>query len=34
MKYSPVGSAAPAVLLTQYAAEVARIAENSKKHIL
>ena len=31
MKYSPVGSAAPAVLLTQYAAEVARIAGNSKK---
>jgi hypothetical protein len=31
MKYSPVGSAAPEVLLTQYAADVARIAGNSKK---
>ena len=31
MKYSPVGSAAPAVLLTQYAAEVARIARKTKK---
>ena len=30
MKYSPVGSAAPEVLLTQYAADVARIAGNSK----
>lgn len=31
MKYSPVGSAAPDVLLTQYAAEVARIAGKSQK---
>lgn len=31
MKYSPVGAAAPEVLLTQYAADVARIAGNSKK---
>lgn len=31
MKYSPVGSAAPNVLMTQYAAEVAAIAGNSKK---
>lgn len=31
MKYSPVGSAAPKVLLTQYAAEVARIAGKSQK---
>ena len=31
MKYSPVGSAAPAVLLTQYAAEVALIAGKSQK---
>lgn len=31
MKYSPVGSAAPEVLLTQYAAEVALIAGKSQK---
>lgn len=31
MKYSPVGDAAPQVLLTQYAAEVAAIAGKSKK---
>lgn len=31
MKYSPVGSAAPAVLLTQYAAEVALIVGKSQK---
>ncbi len=31
MKYSPVGAAAPDVLLTQYAADVARIAGNSQK---
>lgn len=31
MKYSPVGAAAPDVLLTQYSAEVARIAGNSQK---
>ena len=31
MKYSPVGAAAPDVLLTQYAADVARIAGNSRK---
>lgn len=31
MKYSPVGAAAPNVLMTQYAAEVAAIAGNSKK---
>lgn len=31
MKYSPVGSAAPNVLMTQYAAEVAAIAGSSKK---
>lgn len=31
MKYSPVGDAAPDVLMTQYAAEVAAIAGNSKK---
>ncbi len=31
MKYSPVGNAAPQVLLTQYAAEVAAIAGNSQK---
>lgn len=31
MKYSPVGAAAPKVLLTQYAADVARIAGNSRK---
>lgn len=31
MKYSPVGSAAPNVLMTQYAAEVAAIAGKSKK---
>lgn len=31
MKYSPIGSAAPEVLLTQYAAEVALIAGKSQK---
>lgn len=31
MKYSPVGSAAPNVLLTQYSAEIARIAGDSQK---
>lgn len=31
MKYSPVGSAAPDVLLTQYSAEIARIAGDSQK---
>lgn len=31
MKYSPVGAAAPAVLLTQYGADVAKIAGDSKK---
>lgn len=31
MKYSPIGSAAPNVLLTQYSAEIARIAGNSQK---
>ena len=31
MKYSPVGLSAPAVLLSQYAAEIAKIAGNSNK---
>lgn len=31
MKYSPVGAAAPSVLLSQYGSDVARIAGNSKK---
>lgn len=31
MKYSPVGAAAPEVLLTHYSADIARIVGNSKK---